>query len=121
MDGGHVAATSQYALHTTAKADALSLSIAAASVVAKVTRDRIMRGLAQRYPGYGWETNVGYSTAERFDGMQRLGVTPHPRRPFPPVRPGMSGDADVFALMDELARAEMRERMRAGRLAAGPR
>src|SRR5260370_39863397 len=103
MDGGHVAATSQYALHTTAKADALSLSIAAASVIAKVTRDRIMRGLAQRYPGYGWETNVGYSTAEHFDGIQRLGVTPQHPPSFAPVRLAISGTADLVALLDEIA------------------
>src|SRR4029077_20329067 len=49
---------------TIVKGDSLSFSIAAASVIAKVTRDRIMRALPGRYPGYGWATNVGYSTAE---------------------------------------------------------
>src|SRR5204863_10015412 len=59
---------------TVVKGDALSFSIAAASVIAKVTRDRIMRGLAGRYPGYGWETNVGYSIAEHFAGIGRLAL-----------------------------------------------
>jgi len=85
---------------TVVKGDALSFSIAAASVVAKVTRDRIMRALAQRYPGYGWETNVGYSTSQHFDGIRRLGVTPHHRRSFEPVRLAISGPLDLFALLD---------------------
>jgi len=80
--------------------DALSFSIAAASVVAKVTRDRIMHALASRYPGYGWETNVGYATAEHGDAIRRLGITPHHRRSFEPVRLALSGPADFFALLD---------------------
>lgn len=66
--------------------DALSLSIAAASIVAKVTRDRLMVALAREYPGYGWERNKGYSTREHFEGIARLGVTVHHRRSFAPVR-----------------------------------
>ena len=85
---------------TIVKGDALSFSIAAASVVAKVTRDRIMRGLAGRYPGYGWATNVGYSTAEHFAGIGRLGVTPHHRRSFEPVRLALSGPADLLSLLE---------------------
>ena len=59
-----------------------------------------MRDLAQRYPGYGWETNVGYSTAEHFDGIRRLGVTPHHRRSFEPVRLALSAPANLFALLE---------------------
>jgi ribonuclease HII len=66
--------------------DARAPSIAAASIVAKVTRDRIMADLATRYPGYGWETNQGYGTAEHRSALERLGVTPHHRRSFQPVR-----------------------------------
>jgi len=106
---GNVAPTLPCAVKTVVKGDALSFSIAAASVVAKVTRDRIMRGLALRYPGYGWETNVGYSTAEHFDGIQRLGVTPHHRRSFAPVRLAISGTADLFALLDAAPVAEAGE------------
>jgi ribonuclease HII len=94
---GNVAPLLACAVRTVVKGDALSFSIAAASVVAKVTRDRIMRGLALRYPGYGWETNVGYSTVEHFDGIRRLGITPHHRRSFEPVRQALSGPADLFA------------------------
>ena len=68
------------------KGDAKSLSIAAASVIAKVTRDRIMSGLAAQYPGYGWERNAGYGTKEHMEALTRLGVTPHHRRSFAPVR-----------------------------------
>lgn len=68
------------------KGDARSLSIAAASVIAKVTRDRIMTELATRYPGYGWERNAGYGTAEHIAALDRLGVTPAHRKSFAPVR-----------------------------------
>jgi ribonuclease HII len=66
--------------------DGLSLSIAAASVIAKVTRDRLMRRLARRYDGYGWETNVGYGTPEHQAALEALGLTPHHRRSFAPVQ-----------------------------------
>jgi ribonuclease HII len=65
--------------------DALCLSIAAASIVAKVTRDRIMVDLAQQHPGYGWETNAGYPTKAHLAALQNLGVTPWHRRSFQPV------------------------------------
>ena len=97
---GNVAPVLPCAVHTVVGGDALSFSIAAASVVAKVTRDRIMHELARRYPGYGWETNVGYSTAEHFEGIRRLGVTPHHRRSFAPVRLALAGPADLFALLE---------------------
>ena len=63
----------------------LSLSIAAASIVAKVTRDRIMVDLAQQHPGYGWEGNAGYPTKAHLEALLNLGVTPHHRRSFKPV------------------------------------
>lgn len=66
--------------------DALALSIAAASIIAKVTRDRLMCELAAAHPGYGWETNRGYPTPTHLDGLTRLGVTPHHRRSFAPIR-----------------------------------
>ncbi|MFC7334589.1 ribonuclease HII [Rhodocista pekingensis] len=65
--------------------DALCLSIAAASIVAKVTRDRIMAELAERHPGYGWERNAGYGTAAHREALRRLGATPEHRRSFAPV------------------------------------
>ncbi len=67
------------------KGDMRSLSIAAASIVAKVARDAIMVDLAQQHPGYGWETNAGYPTALHRQALLSLGVTPHHRRSFRPV------------------------------------
>jgi len=66
--------------------DARCRSIAAASIVAKVTRDRLMAEQARDYPGYGWETNRGYGTPEHYRGLEALGVTPLHRRSFAPVR-----------------------------------
>ncbi len=65
--------------------DARSLSIAAASIIAKVTRDRVMNDLDTEFPGYGWKTNQGYGTKAHQAGLLRLGVTPHHRRSFKPV------------------------------------
>ncbi|MBU2941131.1 ribonuclease HII [Shimia thalassica] len=67
------------------KGDAKSLSISAASIVAKICRDRIMWDLAQQFPGYGWETNAGYPSKSHREALQNLGVTPHHRRSFKPV------------------------------------
>ncbi|MGF1550200.1 MAG: ribonuclease HII, partial [Sphingomonadaceae bacterium] len=61
-------------------------SIAAASIVAKVSRDRIMAELDARYPGYGWSRNMGYPTPEHRRALKRLGPTPLHRRSFAPVR-----------------------------------
>ena len=68
------------------KGDSRSLSIAAASIVAKVHRDRLMDELAARHPGYGWERNRGYGTAEHRAALLSLGVTGEHRRSFRPVR-----------------------------------
>jgi ribonuclease HII len=65
--------------------DRLSLSIAAASIVAKVTRDRLMTEMAARYPGYGWHTNFGYGTPEHRAALRSLGPCPEHRRSFAPV------------------------------------
>ena len=70
--------------------DSRSLSIAAASIVAKETRDRIMRRLARLHPGYGWECNAGYGTPEHARALDALGPTPHHRRSFRPVREAVS-------------------------------
>ena len=67
------------------KGDLRSLSIAAASIVAKVARDTIMVDLAQQHPGYGWETNAGYPTLAHRQALINLGITPYHRRSFKPV------------------------------------
>lgn len=65
--------------------DAKSLSIAAASIVAKLIRDRLMARLAVRYPAFGWQRNMGYGTAEHQMALEKVGVTRHHRRSFQPV------------------------------------
>jgi ribonuclease HII len=65
--------------------DNRSLSIAAASVLAKVTRDRLMAALGPRYPAFGWEHNKGYATAAHLAALETVGPTPHHRRSFTPV------------------------------------
>ena len=70
---------------TLVKGDARCLSIAAASIVAKVTRDRLMVALSQQHPGYGWERNAGYGTKQHILALNELGVTQHHRRSFKPI------------------------------------
>ena len=67
------------------KGDGRSFSIAAASIIAKVARDRIMGDLAIDFPGYGWEKNAGYGTKQHLEALRALGVTPHHRRSFKPI------------------------------------
>ncbi|MFY9239695.1 MAG: ribonuclease HII [Roseovarius sp.] len=67
------------------KGDGVSVSIAAASIMAKICRDYAMWDLAQQCPGYGWEKNAGYPTKSHKAALQNLGVTPHHRRSFRPV------------------------------------
>ncbi len=71
---------------TIVKGDARCLSIAAASIIAKVTRDRLMVALATKFPGYGFERHKGYGTVEHHEAIKRLGVTPHHRRSFRTVQ-----------------------------------
>ncbi len=66
--------------------DGKSLSIAAASIVAKLIRDRLMARLANRYPAFGWHRNMGYGTAEHQIALEKVGVTRHHRRSFQPVQ-----------------------------------
>lgn len=79
------------------KGDARCLSIAAASIIAKVTRDRIMVDLAQQHPGYGWDVNAGYPTPAHLEALLNLGVTPHHRRSFKPVHNILYQDVSVSA------------------------
>jgi ribonuclease HII len=66
--------------------DATCYAIACASIIAKVRRDRFMKRLATRYPGYGWERNVGYGTKQHTQALQELGVTPYHRKTYAPVQ-----------------------------------
>jgi ribonuclease HII len=85
--------------------DAKCRSIAAASIIAKVTRDRMMAELALDYPGYGWETNRGYGTPEHYRGLETLGVTPLHRRSFAPVRQILARDGQPELQLHEIAAA----------------
>ncbi len=68
------------------KGDSISTSIAAASILAKVSRDRLMRDLSEQYPYYSWETNSGYGTAAHQAALAKYGVSPHHRKSFAPIR-----------------------------------
>lgn len=97
IDGNHLPP----GLHCTARAiidgDALDRAIAAASILAKVERDRIMTGLDAVYPGYGFASHKGYSTPEHFAALQRLGPSPVHRRSFEPVRRLLQPELALFA------------------------
>lgn len=85
IDGNMIPAGLRIPAQAVVKGDARSLSIAAASVMAKCARDRVMVDLAQQHPGYGWETNMGYPSKSHRSALRDLGVTPHHRRSFRPV------------------------------------
>ena len=80
-------------------------SIAAASIVAKVTRDRIMADHARTWPGYGWETNRGYGTPEHVRALDALGLTPLHRRSFAPVRERLAPEMSQPSLSSHTATA----------------
>ncbi len=85
IDGNMIPRDLTLPAETVVKGDARSVSIAAASIMAKVCRDCVMLSLAQQHPGYGWETNMGYGSKSHISALQNLGVTPHHRRLFKPV------------------------------------
>ncbi|MDZ7632304.1 MAG: ribonuclease HII [Gemmatimonadaceae bacterium] len=78
------------------KGDACCLSIACASIIAKVTRDKLLSSLGRRYPEYGWARNAGYGTAAHLSALTEVGATPHHRRSFRPLRT----DPDLFTSLE---------------------
>ena len=82
IDGNLIPRDLDISAESVIKGDAKSVSISAASIVAKIRRDRFMESLAQQFPGYGWERNMGYPTKEHRSALQTLGITPHHRRSF---------------------------------------
>ena len=72
--------------------DGKSLSIGAASIVAKVTRDRIMADLAKEFPAYGWDRNAGYGTAEHIAALKEYGPTIHHRKSYAPIKKFLEGN-----------------------------
>lgn len=85
IDGNMVPRGLNIPAETVVKGDARSVSIAAASIAAKIARDEIMQQLGAEFPGYGWETNAGYPTPSHKAALAELGVTPHHRHSFKPV------------------------------------
>lgn len=85
VDGNKIPVDLGHPATALVKGDGRSQSIAAASIIAKVTRDRHMGALAQQHPGYGWDKNAGYPTKSHISALIELGVTPHHRRSFKPV------------------------------------
>ena len=82
--------------------DAKVYSIACASVVAKVVRDRMMERLAVRYPGYGWEHNQGYATADHRAAIRQLGLTPFHRRSFLALQRTLAGEQASLDLFHDV-------------------
>ncbi len=104
VDGRHIRGFEQHAgpYKAVIDGDARVYAISCASIIAKVTRDRLMHKLAARYPGYGWEHNAGYATPDHRAGMAALGVTPHHRRSFITTQRVLAGEQTSFDLLDEL-------------------
>ena len=87
-----------YPSHSVVKGDAKSASIAAASIIAKVTRDRMMVELDAEYPGYGFAEHKGYGTKAHLENLRRLGPSPVHRRSFGPVKALLGGGAEQLEL-----------------------
>jgi ribonuclease HII len=85
VDGNRIPPEMKFPAKAVVGGDARSLSIAAASIVAKVLRDRLMARLAVLHPAFGWERNAGYGTAIHAEALTRIGPTAHHRRSFAPV------------------------------------
>jgi ribonuclease HII len=101
VDGEEGLPTDDLPCQTIIKADSKSLTVAAASILAKVTRDRFMVDLAGAYPQYGWVNNKGYGTDAHMRAIQEFGVTPYHRHAFTPVgkaRKEESGDVSLRSL-----------------------
>ncbi len=103
IDGNRIVGFEQHvgAYTSIVDGDARCYSIACASVVAKVVRDRMMARLAARYPGYGWERNQGYATREHRDAVRRLGLTPFHRRSFLALQRTLAGEQASLDLFGE--------------------
>lgn len=86
VDGNRMPRDFGWPAKTVIKGDGKSYSIAAASILAKVYRDRLMEEMARQYPGYGFEKNAGYGTKAHIEGLKKFGVTPEHRRSYAPVK-----------------------------------
>jgi ribonuclease HII len=95
VDGNRLPKALTISAEALVKGDGRSVSIAAASILAKEVRDALMVDLAQQHPGYGWERNAGYPTKDHLAALLNLGVTPHHRRSFKPVHNILYQDVSV--------------------------
>lgn len=95
VDGRHIPPDLPCPAQAIIKGDSRSLSIAAASIVAKVTRDRQMVALSQQFPGYAWQTNMGYGTKAHVSGLKTYGVTQHHRKSFRPIHNMLRQDSPL--------------------------
>ena len=86
IDGNFSLNHQSYKEESIIKGDSKSLSIAAASIIAKVHRDRLMKKLSMKYPHYGWEKNAGYGTKLHMENIHTLGPTIHHRKTFEPIK-----------------------------------
>ncbi len=86
VDGNRTPKDFGYSARAVVKGDAKSYSVAAASILAKVYRDRLMEKMAVQYPGYGFEKNAGYGTKTHIEGLKKLGITPEHRKSYAPVK-----------------------------------
>lgn len=90
IDGNRAPPNFPCPVRTIIKGDQTSLSIAAASIIAKVTRDHLMAELARDYPAYGWDQNAGYGTTAHLAALDQYGPCPHHRRSFAPIKSMMA-------------------------------
>lgn len=86
IDGNRLPKEFGYTAQAVVKGDGRSYSIAAASILAKVYRDRLLEKMAEKYPGYGFEKNAGYGTKEHIAGLKELGITPEHRQSYAPIK-----------------------------------
>ena len=86
IDGNRLPAKFPCAASCCIGGDAKSYSIASASIMAKVYRDRLMQKMAERYPGYGFEKNAGYGTKDHIEGLKKYGITPEHRKSYKPIK-----------------------------------
>jgi len=113
VDGRHIRGFEEHAgpYKAVIDGDALVYAVSCASIVAKVTRDRLMARLAARHPGYGWEHNCGYATPDHRAGMAALGITPHHRRSFITTQRVLAGEQTAFDLFDDASPQPLAELM----------
>ena len=86
IDGNRIPPKLMYPSQAVIKGDSISLSIASASIIAKVFRDRIMLKLSSEYPCYGWDRNAGYGTKEHIEALKKFGVSPYHRKSYRPIK-----------------------------------